>query len=92
MSRKAVKGSAIVQFLTDQVVEEYEPIKFEFSNEDLMAIFHIEDESTKEESWKLYFDRSSNALGHGIGAMLISLEGEYYPFTARLSFDYTNMW
>ena len=88
VSRKAIKGSAIAEFLTDRAVEEYEPIKFEFTDEDLMAIFRVEDD--KEESWKLYFDGTSNALGHGIGAVLISQEGEYCPFTARLNFDCTN--
>ena len=29
-------------------------------------------------------------MGHGICTVLISLEGEYYPFTARLNFDSAN--
>ena len=29
-------------------------------------------------------------MGHKIDVVLISPEGEYYPFTARLSFDSTN--
>ena len=65
-------------------------MKFEFPNEDLLAIFQVEDESTQEDTWKLYFDGVSNALGHGIGTVLISPEGEYYPFTAKLNFDSTN--
>ena len=65
-------------------------MKFEFLNEDLLAIFPIEDESTQEDTWKLYFDGASNALGHKIGVVLISPEGEYFPFTARLNFDSTN--
>ena len=54
-----------------------------------MTIFQVEDESTKEDTWKLYFDGASNVLGHGISAILISPEGEYCPFTARLNFDCT---
>ena len=65
-------------------------MKFEFPNEDLMTIFQVEDESTKEDTWELYFDGASNVLGHGIGAILISPKGEYCPFTARLNFDCTN--
>ena len=65
-------------------------MKFEFPDEDLMTIFQVEDESTKQDTWKLYFDGASNVLGHGIGAILISPKREYYPFTARLNFDYTN--
>ena len=65
-------------------------MKFEFPNEDLLATFQIEDKSTKEDTWKLYFDGASNALGHGIGDVLISPEGEYCPFTTRLNFNSTN--
>ena len=65
-------------------------MKFEFLDEDLLAIFQIEDESTKEDSWKLYFDGASKALRHGISVILISPEREYYPFTIRLNFDCTN--
>ncbi|KAK5774710.1 hypothetical protein PVK06_042566 [Gossypium arboreum] len=36
------------------------------------------------------FDGASNALGHGIGAALVSPEGNHYPFTARLNFFCTN--
>ena len=90
VSQKTIKGSVIAKFLVGRIEEEYEPMKFEFSNEDLLAIFQIEDESTKEDTWKLYFNGASNALGHGIGAILISPKGEYYPFTAKLNFDSTN--
>ena len=65
-------------------------MRFEFPDEDLMTIFKVEDKSTKQDTWKLYFDGASNVLGHEIGAILISLRGEYYPFTARLNSDYTN--
>ncbi|XP_052484857.1 uncharacterized protein LOC105795875 [Gossypium raimondii] len=32
------------------------------------------------------FDGASNALGHGIGAILVSPEGDHYPLTASLNF------
>ena len=38
----------------------------------------------------MYFDKASNALGSCVGAVLISPEGNHYPFTAKLSFDCTN--
>ena len=63
VSQKAIKGSAIVEFLADRTEDEYEPMKFEFLDEDLMTIFQVEDEFTKEDTWKLYFDRASNVLG-----------------------------
>ncbi|XP_073222350.1 uncharacterized protein [Cicer arietinum] len=33
---------------------------------------------------------ASNALGHVVGAILISLENQFTPFTTRLCFDCTN--
>jgi len=49
------------------------------------------EESTEDErKWTLFFDGSSNALGHGIEAILISLKKQYIPMTARLCFDCTN--
>ncbi|EOX95028.1 RNA-directed DNA polymerase (Reverse transcriptase), Ribonuclease H, putative, partial [Theobroma cacao] len=58
---------------------------------DLMAVLHIEEVSPNElNPWKVYFDGASNALGHGIGAVLISPNGKYYPATARLNFNCTN--
>ena len=38
----------------------------------------------------MYFDGASNALGRCVGTLLISPEGNHCPFTAKLSFDYTN--
>ena len=38
----------------------------------------------------MYFDGASNALGNGIGAVIISLEGCHTSFTARLCFNCTN--
>ena len=39
VSQKAIKGSAIAEFLADRTEDEYEPMKFEFPNKDLMTIF-----------------------------------------------------
>ena len=48
-------------------------MSFDFSNENLMAILQIDEENISEEDgWKMYFDGVSNALGHGVGAVLIS--------------------
>ena len=63
VSQKAIKGSAIADFLAERANEEYEPMSF---------------------------DGASNALGHGVGAILISPEGNHCPFTAKLSFGCTN--
>ena len=80
----------MAEFLVERASKDYEPINFEFLDEDLMAILHDEEESLEKTFWKLYFDRASNALGHGISAILITSEGEYCPFIAMLDFNYTN--
>ena len=38
----------------------------------------------------MYFDGASNALGRGVRAVLIFLEGNHCPFIAKLSFECTN--
>ena len=38
----------------------------------------------------MYFDGASNALGHGVGAILVSPDGNHYPATAKLDFYCTN--
>ena len=55
-----------------------------------MAISHDEEESSEKKGWKLYFNGASNALGHGIKAVLVTPDGKYCPFTARLNFNCTN--
>ena len=92
VSQKAIKESAIANFLAERAdEEEYEPMSFDFPDEDLMVVLQIDEEKTpKEDGWKMYFDGASNALGRGVGAVLISPEGNHCPFTAKLSFDCTN--
>ncbi|KAK5777039.1 hypothetical protein PVK06_045004 [Gossypium arboreum] len=90
VNQKSIKGSAIADFLATRTSDEYESLRFDFPDEDLMCIIEKEGESSKENSWKMSFDSASNALGHGIGAVLVSPEGNHYPLTARLNFFCTN--
>ena len=91
VSQKAIKGSVIGDFLTERANKEYEPMSFDFPNEDLMTVLQIEkEESPKKDGWKMYFDGASNALRHGVGTVLISPKENHCPFTAKLSFDCTN--
>ena len=52
----------MVEFLVEKASEDYDPIDFDFSNEDLMAISHDEEKSLEKTCWKLYFDGTFNAL------------------------------
>ena len=48
----------------------------------------VEDED--KDKWIVWFNGASNALGHGIGVVLVSPDKQYIPFTTRLGFDSTN--
>ncbi|KAG8490080.1 hypothetical protein CXB51_015364 [Gossypium anomalum] len=90
VNQKAIKGSAIADFLASRALKDYEPLNFDFPNEDLMYVATTEESTSENFSWKLNFDGASNAVGNGIGAVLISPSGDHYPFTCRLDFDCTN--
>jgi hypothetical protein len=51
MTRKAMKGSVITNHLADQAMEDYEPLKFDFPNEDVLSI-----EEGKSDWWIMYFN------------------------------------
>ena len=53
-------------------------------------MFEEEVEEEDMDKWIVWFDGASNALGHGIGVVLVSPDKQYIPFTARLCFDYIN--
>ena len=64
MSQKVIKGSAIADFLAKRANEEYEPMNFDFLDEDLMAVLQIEEEESPEEAgWRMYFDGAFKCLG-----------------------------
>ncbi|KAA3460987.1 RNA-directed DNA polymerase (Reverse transcriptase), Ribonuclease H-like protein [Gossypium australe] len=87
VNQKAIKESAIADFLASRALEDYEPLDFNFPNEDLMYVAATEEEG---HPWKLNFDGASNAVGNGIGAVLVSPNGDHYPLTSKLDFDCTN--
>ena len=50
VSQKSIKGSAIADFLATRTMDEYEPLRFEFPDEDLMCITEKACESPKDKS------------------------------------------
>jgi len=90
VTQKAIKGSALTDYLAHQPIEDYQLMQPGFPNEDICVIFATTKEDDVENTWTLLFDGVSNALGHGIGAVLISPEKQYIPMMARLCFDCTN--
>ena len=90
VTQKSVKGSALAEYLAQQPIEDYESIQHEFQNEDILALFGEKEGGHHEKAWILLFDGASNALVHGIGAVLISPKNHYISMTTRLCFSCTN--
>ena len=55
-----------------------------------MTLFEEDVEDEDRDKWIVWFEGASSALGHGIGAALVSSNKQYILFTARLCFDCTN--
>ncbi|XP_050893381.1 uncharacterized protein LOC127100132 [Lathyrus oleraceus] len=95
VAQKAIKGSVLADHLAHQPLEDYQPLKFEFPDEDIMVVkdtetSELEEEHETIERWTLMFNGASNAIDHGIGAMLMSPKNFHLPFTAKLCFTCTN--
>ena len=71
-TQKAIKGSVLADHLAHQAVEDYQPMKFEFPDEDIMMVNNYEesrpyDRPEQGSRWTLIFYGASNALDNGIG-------------------------
>ncbi|XP_040944229.1 uncharacterized protein [Gossypium hirsutum] len=77
---KAVKRSAIANFLASRALGDYEPLNFDFLNADLMYVGTTEKDFQEGGPWNLNFDGASNAIGNGIGA----LKGEWETRDSKL--------
>ncbi|KAA0043022.1 uncharacterized protein E6C27_scaffold75G001010 [Cucumis melo var. makuwa] len=56
----AIKGSVIADCLAELPIEDYEPMKFDFPDEDIMALVN-----TSSNTWTMIFDGAMNEIGHG---------------------------
>ncbi|PKI59642.1 hypothetical protein CRG98_019979 [Punica granatum] len=80
------QGQAIADHLAEFPIEDRTPINPNFPDE---GILQVDDEGEKP-GWKMYFDGAVNSTGSGIGAVLISPDGCYYPVAAKIDFPCTN--
>ena len=90
VAQKAIKGSALADYLAHQPLNDYQPMHPEFPDEDIMALFKEKLEDKDMDKWIVWFDGASNTLGLGVRAALISPENQCIPFTAKLGFDCMN--
>ncbi|GAU51332.1 hypothetical protein TSUD_412790 [Trifolium subterraneum] len=96
-TQKAIKGSVLADHLAHQPVDNYQPIKFDFPDEEIMYLKMKDcDEPVfgegpdPESLWGLFFDGAVNLYGSGIGAIIVTPKGAHIPFTTRLQFECTN--
>ena len=89
MTQKAIKGSVIADMLADQPLDKQEHARLDFPDEDILALLQGHRDSD-EGVWIMRFDGALNALGKGVGAVLISPEGEHHPVAVKLKFRCTN--
>ena len=82
-----MKGSVIADHLADNAVEDYEPLDFDFPDENLLP---IEEEEEKTDWWTMFFDGVVNVYGNGAGAVIVSPDQKLYPVSVKLHFECTN--
>ncbi|XP_057953980.1 uncharacterized protein LOC131148277 [Malania oleifera] len=86
VTRKAIKGSVIAEYMVDRAVEDYQPMEFDFPDKDINSISQEGDQI----GWTMLFDEVVNVWGHGIEAVLISPKDKHFPVIAKLTFPCTN--
>jgi hypothetical protein len=79
MTMKAMKGSVIVDHLADHAREDYESLKFDFPDEDMLSV-----EEGKLDWWTMYFDSDVNVCVNRASAMIISLNKKEYSVLVKL--------
>ncbi|GKV44628.1 hypothetical protein SLEP1_g51790 [Rubroshorea leprosula] len=85
-TQKAIKGQAIADHLTEHAAEDFEPIDWDFLDEDILVVkveFDLD-------NWKLFFDGAINRLGCGLGVVLVSPKGDHFLIAKKLDFACTN--
>jgi hypothetical protein len=85
VARKVIKGQAIADYLAYYPSEQLELMDLEFPDEDVMTV-----DEGNHCRWKLYFDGAANAIGSGIGVVLVSPKGQQTPIAVKLGFHCTN--
>ena len=74
VTRKAIKGQAIADYLVDQPLNDPKLSESLFPNEHVMAL-ELEPDNVEPWRWKLYFDGAANSTKNGVGAVLVSPKG-----------------
>lgn len=95
VTHKSIKGSILSKYIAHQPLEDYQSMRLDFLDEDVMYIRDYEipcpDEGPEPGSrWTLVFDGALNALGNEIGVVITSPTYHDILFIARLCFKCNN--
>ena len=85
MTRKAIRGSVIADHLADHAMVDYEPLDFDFPDEDVFSV-----EEGKPGWWTMYFNGLVNVCGYNARAVIISPNKKKYSASTKLQFGCTN--
>ncbi|XP_016694450.1 uncharacterized protein [Gossypium hirsutum] len=77
INQKVVKGSPIADFLASRALENYEPLDFDFPNEDLIYVATIEEDAQEGYPWKLNFDGASNTMAKECKIKVLEVYGDF---------------
>ncbi|XP_023899811.1 uncharacterized protein LOC112011693 [Quercus suber] len=89
MTRKAIKGQAIANYLVDQPLNYPELSESLFPNKDVTALKPKLD-SVEPWRWKVYFDGAANSTENGVEVVLVSPKGQQITVLVKLNFGCTN--
>ena len=81
LTKKTVKGSALVEFLALNPIPNSKEIQLDFLDDLNMAI--------EVQGWRMYFDGVVNQFRTGVKIILLTPEGELVPIIKKLSFRVT---
>ena len=74
MTRRAIKGQAIADYLANQPLNDLELSESLFPDKDVMAL-EPKPDSVELWHWKLYFKGAANSTGNGVGAVFVFPKG-----------------
>ncbi|XP_028193273.1 uncharacterized protein LOC114378881 [Glycine soja] len=70
VTQKAIKGSALADYLAQQTLNDYQPMHPELPDEDIMALFEEEVEDEDKDKWVVWFDAKYEACALGIRVVI----------------------
>ena len=89
ITRKAIKGQAIADYLVDQPLNDLELSESLFLDEHVIALEPKLD-SVDPWRWKFYFDGAADSIGNGVEVVLVSPKGQKIAVSVKLNFHCTN--